>query len=147
MWYTLFRHPNKFDLQGRWKTNFRLLSFLNRSSDSGQIYASNSWLYCLQVCKFGGNSLEKKLFVMAFKRDSVLALYLARKPQAAIVGTLQCINVNTSFVSHSIARYSGSVALRLESGRKNTASHISRNVSKSKEATWSNSALQWPKNG
>ena len=29
-------------------TNFRLLSILNRSSDSWQIYSSNSWLYCLQ---------------------------------------------------------------------------------------------------
>ena len=54
---------------------------------------------------FGGNCLEKKLFVMEFKRDSVVALYLAGKPQVAIVRALQCINVNKSAVSRTIARY------------------------------------------
>ena len=36
---------------------------------------------------------------MEVKRDSVVALYLVGKPQVAIVRALQCINVNTSFVS------------------------------------------------
>ena len=54
---------------------------------------------------FGGNFFEKKLFVMEFKRDSVVVLYLAEKPQVAIVRALQCINVNKSFVSRTIARY------------------------------------------
>ena len=31
---------------------------------------------------------EKKLFMMAFKRDSVIALHLAGKPQVAIVRAL-----------------------------------------------------------
>ena len=65
---------------------------------------------------------------MEFKHDSVVGLYLAGKPQVAIVRALQCINVIKSFVSRSIARYryTGSA------DRKN--SNISRNGSKSKEA-------------
>ena len=57
---------------------------------------------------------------MEFKRDSVIALYLAGKPHLAIAGPLQHSNVNKSFVSRSIARYhnAGSVASRLKSGRK-----------------------------
>ena len=49
---------------------------------------------------------------MQFKRDSVLALYLAAKPQVAIVRAIQCINVNKSLVSRTIARYrdTGSVS-------------------------------------
>ena len=61
---------------------------------------------------FGENFPEKKLFVMEFKRDSVISLYLAGKPQVAIVRALQHLNVNKSFVSRTIARYrdTGSVA-------------------------------------
>ena len=60
---------------------------------------------------------------MEFKRDSLVALYLAGKPQVAIVRALQSINVNKSFVSRNIARYcdTGCVARRQESGRKKTA--------------------------
>lgn len=60
---------------------------------------------------------------MEFKRDSVIALYLAGKPQVAIVRALQHLNVNKSFVSRTIARYrdTGSVAPRPKSGRKKTA--------------------------
>ena len=47
---------------------------------------------------------------MKFKRDSVVALCLAGKPQVAIIRALQCINVNISFVSRTIARDTGSVA-------------------------------------
>ena len=59
---------------------------------------------------------------MEFKRDSVIALYLAGRLQVATVRALQCINVNKSFVSRIIARYrdTGSVARRQGSGRKNT---------------------------
>ena len=42
---------------------------------------------------------EKKLFVMKYKRDSVIALYLAGKPHVAFVRVLQHLNVNKSFVS------------------------------------------------
>ena len=57
---------------------------------------------------------------MEFKRSSVVALYLAGKPHVAIVRAFQCINVNKSFVSRTIARYrdTGSVARRQGSGRK-----------------------------
>lgn len=60
---------------------------------------------------------------MEFKRDSVISLYLAGKPQVAIVRALQHLNVNKSFVSRTIARYrdTGSVARRQGSGRKKTA--------------------------
>ena len=49
---------------------------------------------------------------MEFNRDSMIALYLAGKPQVAIA--------NKSFVSHTIARYhgTGSIALRPKSVRK-----------------------------
>lgn len=59
---------------------------------------------------------------MEFKRDSVIALYLAGKPQVAIGRALQHLNVNKSFVSRTIARYrdTGSVASRPKSGRKKT---------------------------
>ena len=40
---------------------------------------------------------------MEFKRGSVIALYLAGKPQVAIVSALKHLNVNKSFVSHTIA--------------------------------------------
>ena len=57
---------------------------------------------------------------MKFKRDSVIALHLAGKPQVAIVRALQHLNVNKSFASRKIARYlyTGSVASRLKSERK-----------------------------
>lgn len=60
---------------------------------------------------------------MEFKRDSVIALHLAGKPQVAIVRALQHLKVNKSFVSRTIARYrdTGSVARRQGSGRKKTA--------------------------
>ena len=41
---------------------------------------------------------------MEFKRDSVVALYLAGRSQVAIVRAIQYINVNKSFVSRIIAR-------------------------------------------
>ena len=64
---------------------------------------------------------EKKLFVIEFKRASVIALYFAGKPQVAIVKALQHLNVNKSFVLCTTARYrdTGSVAGRPKSGRKN----------------------------
>ena len=57
---------------------------------------------------------------MKFKRDSMIALYLAGKPLVVIAGALQDLNVNKSFVSRIIARYrdTGSVASRPKSGRK-----------------------------
>ena len=57
---------------------------------------------------------------MEFKRDSMVALYLAGKPQVAIVRTRQCINVNRSFVYRTIPRYcdTGSVARHQGSERK-----------------------------
>ena len=60
---------------------------------------------------------------MEFKRDRVISLYLAGKPQVAIVRALQHLIANKSFVSRTTARYSdtGSVARRLGSGRKKTA--------------------------
>ena len=59
---------------------------------------------------------------MEFQRDSVVALYLAGKPQVAIVRVLQCINVNKSFVFRL-----------MEVDEK--SSNISRNGTQSKEAT------------
>ena len=61
---------------------------------------------------FGENFPEEKLFVMEFRRDNVISLYLAEKPQVAIVRALHHLNVNKSFVSPTIARYrdTGSVA-------------------------------------
>jgi inhibitor of nuclear factor kappa-B kinase subunit alpha len=60
---------------------------------------------------------------MEFKRDSVIALYLAGKSQKAIVRALEHLNVNQSFVSRTISRYrdTGSVTRRQGSGRKKTA--------------------------
>ena len=49
--------------------------------------------------------LEKKLIMMEFKRNSVIALYLTEKPQMAVVIALQHLNENKSFVSHTITRY------------------------------------------
>ena len=60
---------------------------------------------------------------MKFNRDSVVALYLAGRPQVAIVRALQCINVNKSFMRRTIACYrdTGSIARRQGSGRKKIA--------------------------
>ena len=71
---------------------------------------------------FGENFPEKKLFAIEFKRGSVISLYLAGKPQVAIVRTLQYLNVNKSSVYRIISRYGdiGSVARRQESERKKT---------------------------
>ena len=79
--------------------------------------------------------------MIEFKRDSVIALYLAGKPQMAIVTALQYLNVNKSFVSRTSARYfdTGSVASRPKSGRKKNGNNA-RNDPKSK------SQLQWMKN-
>ena len=65
-------------------------------------------------------------------RDSVIALYLAGKSQAAIVRALQHLNVNKSFVPRTIDCYNdtGSVALCPKSGRKKNGSNT-RNDSKS----------------
>ena len=53
----------------------------------------------------------------------MVSLYLAGKPQVAIVRALQHLNVNKSFVSRAIARYhdTGSVARPQVSGRMKTA--------------------------
>ena len=58
--------------------------------------------------------------MIEFKLDSVIALYLARKTQAAIVRALQHLSVNKSLASRTIARYSdtGSVASGPKSGQK-----------------------------
>ena len=55
---------------------------------------------------------------MEFKRDSVIALYLAGRPRVATVRVLQHLNVNKSFVSCTITRYrnTGSAASRTKSG-------------------------------
>ena len=62
---------------------------------------------------------QKKLFLMEFKNDSVIALYLTGKPH---VGdrALQHLNVNKSVISRTIARYcdTGSVPLRPKNGWK-----------------------------
>ena len=57
--------------------------------------------------------------MIEFKRDSVI-LYLAEKPQVAIVRALQHLNVNKFFVSRTLAPYrdAGSVDWRQGSGRK-----------------------------
>lgn len=67
--------------------------------------------------------VKKKIVVMEFKRNSVIALYLAGKPQAAIVRALNHLKVIPSFVSRTIARYNntGSIAKRYNGGPKKTA--------------------------
>ena len=57
---------------------------------------------------------------MKFKRDSVIALFMAAKPQVTIITALQHLNVNKSSVSRTISRYrdTGSVASRSKNGRK-----------------------------
>ena len=59
---------------------------------------------------------------MEFKHDSVIAFYLAGKPQMAFVRALQHLNVNKSFISCTIARYHDTdyVASRPKSGQKQT---------------------------
>ena len=56
---------------------------------------------------------------MEFWRDNVISLYLAGKPQVAIVRALQHLNVNKYFVPRY--RDTGSVARHKGSGRKKTA--------------------------
>ena len=65
---------------------------------------------------------------MEFKRDSVLALYLAGRPKVAIVRALQHLNVNKSFVSRTVARCRDT--LRPKSGEKKaiTAPEMLRKV-------------------
>ena len=60
---------------------------------------------------------------MEFKRDSVISLNLAGKPQVAIVRALQHLHVNKCVVPRTIARHcdTGSVARRQGSGRKKSA--------------------------
>ena len=71
---------------------------------------------------------------MEVKRDSVISLYLAEKPQVAVARALQQLNVNKYFVSRTIARYrdTGSVARRQRSGRKKTvtSAEMTRRVKK-----------------
>lgn len=57
---------------------------------------------------------------MDFKRNSVIALYLAGKSNAAIVKELQHLKVNKMFVSRTINRYkdTGSVKNVTEVVRK-----------------------------
>ena len=57
---------------------------------------------------------------MEFRHDSVVALYLAGKPQVAFVKALQCTNVNKFFDYRTNARHrdTGNVARRQGSGRK-----------------------------
>ena len=42
---------------------------------------------------------------MEYKRDSMIALYLAGKTHVAIVRAVQHLSVNESFISRIIARY------------------------------------------
>lgn len=60
---------------------------------------------------------------MEFKRNSVIALYLAGKSQPAIVRELQHLRVNKMFVYRTILRYNGtgSIAKRYGGGRRKTA--------------------------
>ena len=69
---------------------------------------------------------------MEIKRDSVIALYLAGKPQLVIVKAHQHLIVNKSFVFRTIACYSdtGRVASGPESGQKKNGNNI-RNDPKS----------------
>ena len=73
---------------------------------------------------------------MEFKHDGVISLYLAGKPQAAIVRALQHLNVNKYFVSRTIARYrdTGSVARCQGSIQKKTATSAEM-VRKEKKTT------------
>lgn len=60
---------------------------------------------------------------MDFKRNSVIALYLAGKSQSAIVKALSHIKVNKMFVFRTIKRYkeTGSTDKRHRGGKKKTA--------------------------
>ena len=50
-------------------------------------------------------AFRKKGCVMEFKCDNVIVLYLAGKPQVAIVRAFQHLSVNKPFVSRTIGRY------------------------------------------
>lgn len=60
---------------------------------------------------------------MEFKRNSVIALYLAGKSQPEIVKMLKYLNVNKMFVYRTITRYNdtGSIAKRHGGGPTRTA--------------------------
>jgi len=63
---------------------------------------------------------------MEFKRNSVIALYLAGKSQPAIVRKLKNLKVNKVFVYRTISRYNdpGSIEKRHGSGHQKTARHL-----------------------
>lgn len=71
---------------------------------------------------------------MEFKRNSVIALFLAGKPQPTIVRELQHLNVNKVFVYRTIKRYNdtGSIGKRNNGGPRRTAtsSEMVRKVKK-----------------
>lgn len=69
------------------------------------------------------NFIEQKLFEMEFKRNSVIALYLAGKSQPSIVREVKHFKVNKMFVYRTITRYNGtgSVYPRDGVGWKKTA--------------------------
>ena len=65
------------------------------------------------------------LLTMDFKRNSVIALYLAGQSNSAIVKELQHLEVNKMFVSRTINRYNdtGSVKKRHGGGPKKSATN------------------------
>lgn len=67
--------------------------------------------------------MRKAIFEMDFKRNSVIALYLAGKSQPAIVRDLNHLRVNKMFVYRTITRYNdtGSIAKRHGGGYPKTA--------------------------
>ena len=67
--------------------------------------------------------VEIFLSVLKSKRCSLIALYLAGKPQIAIVKASQNLNVNKSLMSRTIARYrnAASITKRYAGGLKKTA--------------------------
>lgn len=54
---------------------------------------------------------------MEFKRNSVIALFLAGKSQSAIVQELQHLNVNKMFVYRTIERYKETGSIKVQQGR------------------------------
>lgn len=86
---------------------------------------------------------------MEFKRNSVIALYLAGKSQPAIVRELKHLNVNKVFVYRTITRYNntGSIAKRHGGGHQKTATlrEMVRKVKKRLERNPRRSANQMAK--
>lgn len=86
---------------------------------------------------------------MEFKRNSVVALYLAGKSQPAIVRKLSHLKVNKVFVYRTITRYNstGSIAKRYGGGPKRTATspEMVRKVKKRLERNPRRSANQMAK--